>query len=54
MEAYKFLSRDELVAKAAEAIDLGSQSFWRDRHKIKTGTLLDDLYKPNRLRRKSD
>ena len=46
MEAYKFLSRDELEAKAAEAIERGEPvPFWRDRHKIKTGSVLDDLYK---------
>ena len=46
MEAYKFLSRDELDAKAAEAIERGEPvPFWRDRYKIKTGSLLDDLYK---------
>ena len=45
IEAYKFLSEEEREKKAADALELGEAIVsWRDRHKVKTGTLLDDLY----------
>ena len=45
IEAYKFLSEEEREKKAADALELGEPIVsWRDRHKVKTGTLLDDLY----------
>ena len=46
IEAYKFLSEEEREKKAADALELGEPIVsWRDRHKVKTGTLLDDLYR---------
>jgi hypothetical protein len=45
VEAYKFLTQKEREKKAADAIEQGNPIVsWRDRHKIKTGTLLDDWY----------
>ena len=45
IEAYKFLSEEEREKKAADALERGKPIVsWRDRHKVKTGTLLDDLY----------
>ena len=45
IEAYKFLSEEEREKKAADALERGEPVIsWRDRHKVKTGTLLDDLY----------
>jgi len=45
IEAYKFLSEVEREKKAADALERGEPVIsWRDRHKVKTGTLLDDLY----------
>ena len=46
IEAYKFLSEEEREKKAADALELGEAIVsWRDRYKVKTGTLLDDLYR---------
>ena len=45
IEAYKFLSEEEREEKAADALERGEPIVsWRDRHKVKAGTLLDDLY----------
>ena len=45
IEAYKFLSEEEREKKAADALERGEPVIaWRDRHMVKTGTLLDDLY----------
>mgnify|MGYP001162827275 CR=1 FL=1 len=45
VEAYKFLTSEEIEAEAAGAIERGEPiASWRDRHKIKTGTTLDGWY----------
>jgi hypothetical protein len=45
IEAYKFLSEEEREKKAADALERGEPIIsWRDRHKVKTGTLLDGFY----------
>jgi hypothetical protein len=45
VEAYKFLTPEALEKKAKDALEKGEPIVsWRDRHKVKTGTLLDDLY----------
>ena len=46
IEAYKFLSEEEREKKAADALERGEPVIsWRDRHKVKTGTLLDGFYR---------
>ena len=45
VEAFKFLTSEEIEAEAAGAIKRGEPIVsWRDRHKIKTGTALDSWY----------
>jgi len=45
IEAYKFLSEEEREKEAADALERGEPIVsWRDRHKVKTGTLLDGFY----------
>ena len=46
IEAYKFLSEEEREKEAADALERGEPIVsWRDRHKVKTGTLLDGFYR---------
>ena len=46
VEAYKFLTIEEIEAEAAGAIERGEPIVsWRDRHKIKTGSTLDGWYR---------
>ena len=45
IEAYKFLSAEEVDRIANEALEAGKPNQqWRDRPKTKTGTHLDGLY----------
>ena len=45
IEAYKFLSAEEVDRLANEALEAGKPNQqWRDRPKTKTGTHLDGLY----------
>ena len=45
IEAYKFLSEEEREKEASDALERGEPIVsWRDRHKVKTGTLLDGFY----------
>ena len=45
IEAYKFLTQDEIDQIAEQAVDQGKPyQPWRDRRKTKTGTHLDGVY----------
>ena len=45
IEAYKFLTQDEVDQIAVDAVQAGKPyQQWRDRPKTKTGTHLDGLY----------
>ena len=45
MEAYKFMSAEDLDKKALNAVSLGKPvEGWKNRHKTPTGTILDQAY----------
>jgi hypothetical protein len=45
MEAYKFMSPEELDQKALNAVKIGEPiGDWKNRHKTPTGTILDKAY----------
>ena len=45
MEAYKFMSAEDLDKKALNAVSIGKAvEDWKNRHKTPTGTILDQAY----------
>ena len=45
MEAYKFMSAEDLDKKALNAVSTGKPvEDWKNRHKTPTGTILDQAY----------
>ena len=45
MEAYKFMSAEDLDKKALDAVSIGKPvEDWKNRHKTPTGTILDQAY----------
>ena len=45
MEAYKFMSAEDLDKKALNAVSIGKPvEDWKNRHKTTTGTILDQAY----------
>ena len=45
MEAYKFMSAEDLDKKALNAVAIGKPvEDWKNRHKTPTGTILDQAY----------
>ena len=45
LEAYKFMSTEDLDKKALDAVSMGKPvEDWKNRHKTPTGTILDQAY----------